>query len=436
MENMNPFKKRDTAPYFFYPMFHPSKNMLSNDDINKFCDSLQLKPETTIPTALYVHIPFCDSFCHMCACYKTRTPKDKDVFKKYTDSLKSEINFYSSTPYVQSLEIDFVYFGGGTPSTLTPELIEDLISFIKEKFRLTKDVVINFEGDVRTLSDDDRLKALKNSGCNRISFGVQTFNSTSRKQTGLVPRKEDITKCIKKLRDFGYKINFDLMFGLPGQDIEVWKQDLKTAVEVGADGLDLYETVVYPTTKLFQFRHNLIFAKDHERTEMLNYAINYLKENDFIQRTKAIFQKKDNILKRAEVMYHASGDNVISIGDSAIGYLNNFAYRNRSPLNEYINWNKEDSSQLPLRLGFELSRREILTRNITHLPKCLRIEKKNFSKEIKYFKEPLNLLKEKELIEENSKEIKLTELGLLWTDNIISELVSHQEQKRAWKIMY
>lgn len=436
MEIQEPYGKRDTSPYFFYPMFHPSKHLLSLEEIDTFCSTLERRSEKAENASLYIHIPFCDSFCHMCACYKTHAPQDPEVFDRYIKGLKTEIRFYASTPYVSSQEVDFIYFGGGTPSTLPPRHIEQILSFIRQHIRVSKDAAISFEGDVRTLSDEARLEALKSSGCNRISFGVQTFHPPSRKQSGLVPKIGDIVNCIEKLRCHGYKINFDLMFGLPGQDIRIWEQDLETAVELGADGLDLYETVVYPTTKLFRFRHRLTFAGDRERTDMLCHAISFLKENRFVQRTKAIFQKPDNLLKRPQVMYHAGPEDIIAIGDSAIGFLNGFVYRNLSPLGPYLDWNWKETGKPPLRLGIVPSQRERFTRNMTRLPKCLGIGKSEYHREIEYFKESLERLKEKKLVQETVDEIRLTDLGLLWTDNIIADFVSYQDRKRAWKIMY
>jgi oxygen-independent coproporphyrinogen-3 oxidase len=246
-EQEEPYQERATYPLFFYPMFHPAKHKLSKSDVDSFCRRLEERVKVPTICEIYIHIPFCDSFCHMCACYKTHTPRDKKIMVDYVEMLKKEMDFYAQTPYVQSLDVECVYFGGGTPTTLPAALIEELVSYTKECFDLKPQTEINYEGEVRTLKDKERLNALKKAGCDRISFGVQTFDPNSRKLTGLVPTFHEIRECIENLRELGYKINFDLMFGLPGQSFDTWKDDLDTALELGAEGLDLYESVIYPT---------------------------------------------------------------------------------------------------------------------------------------------------------------------------------------------
>lgn len=428
-----PYQERVTYPLFFYPMFHPTRHMLSKDDVHSFYQALQEKCPRPTKDEIYIHIPFCDSFCHMCACYKTHTPRDQKIMYDYVRVIKMEMASYAQTPYVQSLDIRCVYFGGGTPTTLPAELIEELVSYTKECFNLKPQTEITYEGEVRTLKDKERLQALCNAGCNRVSFGVQTFDPTSRKLTGLVPTFQDIRECINNLREFGYKVNFDLMYGLPGQTFEAWKNDLSLAVELEADGLDLYETIIYPSTKLFRFRHKLEMADENQRLEMLKFAINYLQENGFTQKSRAVYEKPGNNFKLVSIGQEPH--NTIAVGDNALGYLNHFAYRNYSPLPVYMNMSQEDM-KLPIRLGFQLDQEDVFTKAMAILPKAIRIRKHIFKEEINYFRHILDSLEQKGLIEEDEEEIKLTDLGLLWTDNIIWDLVPPGQKRLAWKIMY
>ncbi len=428
-----PYHRRETSPYFFYPMFHPKKDRLSGNDAAVFYESLDNKCKKGTRCEVYIHIPFCDSFCHMCACYKTHTPRDKSILKQYVDQLKREIGRYSKKTYVQSLDMESVYFGGGTPSVLTPDMIEDLLCFTKDHLPVKKNTEITFEGDVRTLKDRYRLTALRNSGCNRISFGVQTFNPLSRKLSGLVPTKDEILRCIEVLKDLDYRINFDIMYGLPSQNLSVFKEDLNTAMEVGADGLDLYETVLYPTTKLFQLRHSRDLPDGDERMEMLSFALGFLREQGFRQKSRAIFQKKNNFCRKLAVDTYFCPD-TLAIGDSAIGCMNDFAYRNDSPLMEYMDW--KDPKVLPLRLGLKLDQHDRYTRRILSLARNLTLNKKRFWKEIDYFKDAIQKLEQNGLVAENAHQLYLTDVGRLWTDNIITDLISTQQKMRSWKIIY
>jgi oxygen-independent coproporphyrinogen-3 oxidase len=416
-------------------MFHPIYDQITNEKRNFFQDSLKVKRLTPNSAEVYIHIPFCDSFCHMCACYKTHTPKDVREMKDYVEKLKREIAYYAGSEYVQSLDIQCVHIGGGTPSALTSALLYDLLTFVRDSFSLKPDTEITVEGEVCSLKNKEKINSLRKAGCNRISFGIQTFNPLSRKLSGLISTREEIKECIKNLRGFEYQINFDLMFGLPGQSFKVWEEDLAQALDMGADGLDVYELVLYPTTKLFQFRHKVSLVDDDERLDMLEYAIKYLNQNGFEQKSNAVFEKPNNMWNKISIYYNApSYPDCIAIGDNAIGCINNFAYRNHSPIDMYMAW--DESPNLPIRLGLKLDEEDQLAKRIWILPKLLKIKKKNVEDVMSHYQEPLNLLFQKGLIREDEEHISLTDLGLLWTDNIFMEFTPQKQKNRMWKIMY
>jgi len=122
-------------------------------------------------TAIYIHIPFCDHKCIYCDFYSIITT---DNISSYKTALLKEINHYAGL-YAKTRIITSIYFGGGTPSLMQPAYLNDIITFIKEKFNVSASAEISMETNPGTVSGD-KLKEFRNTGINRISIGIQSFN--------------------------------------------------------------------------------------------------------------------------------------------------------------------------------------------------------------------------------------------------------------------
>ncbi|MCP5052899.1 MAG: radical SAM protein, partial [bacterium] len=205
-----------------------------------------------------------------------------------------------------------------------------------------------------------RLKVLRKLGCTRVSFGVQTFDAGSRKLAGLTPTLEEIEECIENLREFGYDINLDLMFGLPGQSFAVWEQDLEKAVQLGSTNIDIYDTVLYPHTTLFKRRHQLKeeLPGEHKRIKMLDFAIDKLTAAGYIQETVEDFAKPGKAYFMKKLVY-GGGDGkseIIALGAAAVGLINGFSYRNLPP-GDYIQW-PQTGKKVPIQLLYRMNRED------------------------------------------------------------------------------
>ena len=143
-------------------------------------------PGATVGRQLYLHIPFCPAFCHFCCLYKTMEPDQQgaDFIATFVDGLIEEIRMYARLPVGQSRPLSSVYFGGGTPSMLTAAQFHRIISEITRSFPLAPSLEITFEGMAHQLKDREYLRALRDGGVTRISYGVQTFQPELRKQLG------------------------------------------------------------------------------------------------------------------------------------------------------------------------------------------------------------------------------------------------------------
>ena len=192
--------------------------------------------------AVYINIPFCRRRCKFCNFYKY--PADKETVRRYLDFLVREIEMSADSERVSSRPFNAVYIGGGTPTELTPKEIGKLLEAVNEHLPLTNDCEITFETRTSGL-DDNRARACLEWGVNRFSVGVQSFNTEVRRSLGRIDEREVVIRKLNRLQDFGLAaVVIDLMFGLPGQSMEIWEDDVRTWLDLDLDGGDLYQLMV------------------------------------------------------------------------------------------------------------------------------------------------------------------------------------------------
>lgn len=190
----------------------------------------------------YFHIPFCASHCIFCGFY--RNAWKEDYSKVYTDKLIEELAYEASIRQGNG-KIQAVYFGGGTPTALATEDLVRLIKACYQYLPLATDCEFTLEGRISHF-DIEKARACVEAGVNRISIGVQTFNSAIRKRLGRKHSGEEAYAYLQALCELDAVIVADLIFGLPNQTDEVWANDINVASGLPLSGLDIYAFNNYP----------------------------------------------------------------------------------------------------------------------------------------------------------------------------------------------
>lgn len=193
----------------------------------------------------YVHVPFCHNHCLFCGFYQN--PWQKNLSSGFVDALVLEISQAAQTACVQEgPPIEAVYLGGGTPTALDARDITRLIRAIRDRLPLAADCEITLEGRVHDFGVEKARAAIE-AGANRISLGIQCFDTRVRRRLG---RKSDMAMLIEAIGALteldSAAIVIDLMYGLPGQDEAVWQADIARATRLDLDGLDVYALNVWP----------------------------------------------------------------------------------------------------------------------------------------------------------------------------------------------
>ena len=196
----------------------------------------------------YIHIPFCKTKCTYCGFFQNGT--SQSIEDNYIDGLIGELKLASDCPRLKDGLIHAVVIGGGTPTSLSPANSERLLKAIKEYLPLANDYELTLEGRIHDLIPEN-LEVWMNNGVNRMSIGIQSFNTKVRQMVGRLDTKETVLERLAALKAYGQcSVVIDLIYGLPGQTMEVWEQDLADLVKSGVDGADLYQLNVFDGSDL------------------------------------------------------------------------------------------------------------------------------------------------------------------------------------------
>jgi putative oxygen-independent coproporphyrinogen III oxidase len=193
---------------------------------------------------VYIHIPFCKSRCSYCD-FSTDVYKNSETVDRYVAALVKEIE--GSVP---AYAIDTVYFGGGTPSLLSPKQLAKILDAIHSKFSVEDNAEVTMEMNPATVTLES-LKEYKSLGVNRASFGVQTFDDTELKRLARGHSAEDARNTFRLLREAGFEnVSFDLIAGLPRQTLADWNRNLDEALLLEPEHLSLYLLEIHEGTPL------------------------------------------------------------------------------------------------------------------------------------------------------------------------------------------
>lgn len=196
---------------------------------------------------LYLHVPFCRRICTFCAFFRQAAGRNVD---RYAEALSGEIDAVADRPWPQARPFEAVYFGGGTPTVLPADELAGLVRRVRDRFPLTPSCEITVEARFDG-TDESYLHALHAAGVNRLSFGVQTFDTRLRRRLGRIADRETILHTLDTAERAGFRsVSVDLMYNLPGQTESTWVNDLQTLASSTVSGASVYALVPFPDSAL------------------------------------------------------------------------------------------------------------------------------------------------------------------------------------------
>ena len=229
---------------------------------------------------LYIHIPFCKAKCAYCDFYSLAHSEEK--MDAYTAALLRHLE--EVAPRAAGMQVDTVYFGGGTPSYLGTARLIRILQTVQRRYDVTRDAEITLEANPDSAGDWRALRRLRRAGFNRLSLGVQSTDDELLRRIGRVHTYEQVQQAVTAARKAKLtNLSLDLIYGLPGQTMEDWQRTLADAVALGPEHLSCYGLKLEEGTPLWQQRQALTLPDDDAQADMYLYTVAALSEAGYGQ---------------------------------------------------------------------------------------------------------------------------------------------------------
>lgn len=399
---------------------------VARETFQEFTDFLETENNSNERKELQPWIPFCTMKCNFC--YFPTEIVAHNKMEQYLSALKKSLSMYAKTKYVKTSEFNEIYLAGGTPSIMSTEQTIDLLAFCEKNFNLTKDREIKVTGCTHDF-DYNKLKALSEYGVAQLDLGVQTFDDKVRKGVNLRDKASNVEEAIKTAHKLGLRVSIDLMYNLPGQNLQVWSKDIQRTLELNVESADCYALEVYPETKLAkQIQSGALPARGDQESE----TAMYLEANSTFK--AAGYEKTcHNRFSRIPEDFKEPCMEVIGTGAGFfMGNIGKFAYVDIEPSKDYMD--AVSRGKFPVSRLYVNSVDDEMGKMMMRLYIRLPVNKVEFKRRFgktpeEAFETTINKLEKKGLIEIDEQEIRLTKLGDIWRYNVCWEFARPQDKQ-------
>ncbi len=293
---------------------------------------------------VYIHIPFCHQICNYCDFNKVFF-KNQPV-DEYIEALGREMAMaVESKPHAFE-KIETIFLGGGTPTALSAQQITRLLELIRTYIPMDHVVEFSSEANPDELSED-KLVALFDGGVNRLSMGVQSFDQDLLKRIGRTHSNEHVYETVALAKKVGFtNLSIDLMYGLPHQTMEQWKDTLRLALDLDLPHYSAYSLIVEPKT-IFYIQYakgRLALPTEDLEADMYDVLMREMEEHGLLQYEISNFAKPGFASVHNKIYW--DNDEYAGFGAGAHGYVDGVRYSNHAPIKKYIE--SVESGQLPV----------------------------------------------------------------------------------------
>ncbi len=284
---------------------------------------------------IYIHIPFCKQKCYYCDFLSFAKCENK--VDEYIKSLINEIeNNKIENEKKQNIQVSTVYIGGGTPSIIHEDYIEQIVQTIRKKFNVLKNAEVTIEINPGTVNEK-KIQKYREVGINRLSIGLQSTNDKILNEIGRIHNFEQFKQTYITARENGFEnINVDLMLALPNQTVQDLRESIENIIELNPEHISVYSLILEENTKLEQLvsKGELKLPDDDVEREMYWYVKNKLEEKGYKHYEISNFAKKGYESKHNLNCWNQM--EYLGFGLGAHSYFEDKRYSNTNNLDEYI----------------------------------------------------------------------------------------------------
>ncbi|MSU61617.1 MAG: coproporphyrinogen III oxidase family protein [Pedosphaera sp.] len=426
-------QKETTAGNYFVANYPPFA-FWKKEVVSEFFAALERPPVRnqesgiTNPLGLYTHIPFCRKRCHFCY-FKVYTDKDSSQIRAYIDAVLRELTAYAGKPFITGRKPKFIYFGGGTPSYLSPDQLKFLTDGMKGLLPWDQAEEVTFEAEPGTLTDH-KLRAIRELGVTRLSLGVEHFDDHILEINGRAHRSKEIARAYAYAREIGFpQINIDLIAGMVEETEEKWKETVAKAVELRPDSVTVYQMEVPYNTGIYQqmkTEGKLVapVADWETKRRWVNYAYGEFEKLGYTVTSTTTVVRDPARVKFEYRQGLFSGADILSVGVASFGHLNSVHYQNHHDFQPYLD--AVNAGQLPVYRAYVVPQDEHYLREFILQLKLGSVSANAFTRKFgrdprEQFSSPLATLKELGFLTNGGDLISLTRDGLLQVDRLLQE---------------
>lgn len=364
-----------------YTSYPTAPEWSDNVGAEKGIEVLRENQETRgdVALSLYVHLPFCHKLCYYCGC-NMQVTKDEDLVSRYLRALEREISLVAQQIDTSRRKVVQIHWGGGTPTFLNSEQITRVYRALTNAFELVPDAEVSIEVHP-PVTTFEQLETLRSLGFNRISMGIQDFDPAVQAAVNRIQPFEQTRDLIAKARELGFlSVNTDLMYGLPLQSVERFKETLRLVEQLRPDRIALFNFAYLPWLKP---HHKLIKEENlppaDEKIAIFESAIDSLIRQGYkyigmdhfaLPDDELSIAQAERTLRRNFMGYTTCADSdLLAFGVTSISDLDAAYLANAKKIDEYMELLNQPV--LPTQRGMVLSaddrlRRDVINRLICH----------------------------------------------------------------------
>lgn len=415
--------KTEVGSYFIsnYPPF----SQWNAENLPQVERALASPPGANVPLGLYLHIPFCRKRCKFCY-FKVFTGVNAEEIERYVQALCKEIELVSHQGAMGARPFRFVYFGGGTPSFLSPKQLTSLVDRLRANINWDKAEEVTFECEPGTLSES-KVHTLRELGVTRLSLGIENFSDAILEENGRAHLSKEVFRAWEWIVAAGFpNVNIDLISGMVGETWDNWRENIRRTLELAPESITIYQmelpfNTVYSQGILKEHQESPV-ADWQTKRDWVKYAFETFAQAGYAQSSaytmikdpsKVSFSYRDNLWK---------GSDLLATGIASFGHISGVHYQNLPDWAQYIG--ALDEGKLPLGRAYTPTPHQAMIRELILLLKRGFLDLNYFEKKfaVNVWDEFQNVWEhylEEGFATRDGDQIRLTMEGLLRVDGLL-----------------
>ncbi len=403
---------------------YPPYSAWSRDGLGQVEGVLDAPPAPDVPLGLYLHIPFCRKRCKFCY-FKIYTEKNSDEIQAYLDAMAREVELFARRPALAGRPVDFVYFGGGTPSFISTRHLRQLVERVQASLPWDAAREITFECEPGTLSRA-KLEAIRAIGVTRLSLGVENFNDRILAENGRAHLSAEIHRVLPWIAALDFaQLNIDLIAGMVGETWETWRETVARTLETAPDSVTIYQmelpyNTVYSRAALSGTSEIPVADWDTKRAWQ-EHAYQELEAAGYrVSSAYTVVRGDGGEFIYRDALWH--GGDMLGVGVASFSHLSGVHFQNLASWRPYLE--ALEGGRLPLDRAYATTPEDRLIRELILQLKLGRVEPAYFQQKFgadirERFKEPLASLAARDLLVRDNGVLELTRAGLLQVDHLL-----------------